>query len=131
QPPLRGTSSAGRASPCQGEGRRFEPGVPLHLRPRSNAVFRADRGVRSERFERVSPPSVALRMLLTSRCIPQQLVASQLVFGRCSSASELEAIRPTCRENATRRAARQGWIAVFALASAQALQMFTLVDAYA
>ena len=26
----RGTSSAGRASPCQGEGRRFEPGVPLH-----------------------------------------------------------------------------------------------------
>src|SRR5260370_40244169 len=33
-----GTSSAGRASPCQGEGRRFEPGVPLQLL-RSPALF--------------------------------------------------------------------------------------------
>jgi hypothetical protein len=26
-----GTSSVGRASGCQSEGRRFEPGVPHHL----------------------------------------------------------------------------------------------------
>ena len=26
----RGNSLAGRASPCQGEDRRFEPGFPLH-----------------------------------------------------------------------------------------------------
>ena len=29
----RGRSSAGRASPCQGEGRRFESGRPLHTEP--------------------------------------------------------------------------------------------------
>lgn len=27
--PKCGSSSVGRASPCQGEGRRFEPGLPL------------------------------------------------------------------------------------------------------
>src|SRR5438105_14003189 len=41
--PLRGTSSAGRASPCQGEGRRFEPGVPLQVRPGPTGVLAGGR----------------------------------------------------------------------------------------
>ena len=32
--PMCGRSSVGRASPCQGEGRRFESGRPLHPLPR-------------------------------------------------------------------------------------------------
>src|SRR6266436_2154239 len=37
--PFRGTSSAGRASPCQGEGRRFEPGVPLQSKAPVSETF--------------------------------------------------------------------------------------------
>ena len=37
--PRCGRSSAGRASPCQGEGRRFEYGRPLHRSPRETGGF--------------------------------------------------------------------------------------------
>jgi len=67
-------------SPCQGEGRRFEPGVPLHLRPRPDAVLALVGVSAFERFERVSPPSVAIPTLLTLRCIPEQFAAPGLRF---------------------------------------------------
>ena len=35
----RGSSSVGRAIPCQGIGRRFEPGFPLHV-PDKTSTFR-------------------------------------------------------------------------------------------
>ena len=58
-----GSGSAGRASPCQGEGRGFEPRLPLHFLPTSALAARTPLALRLVVGQRTLDPLTVVRIL--------------------------------------------------------------------
>lgn len=66
----RGSSSVGRTSPCQGEGRRFESGLPLKIIPnpiRLVCLFFWFLGINGTSLLTIRNPSVIMIVSLTER----------------------------------------------------------------